>query len=88
MVGGTSGCHCRRDVVAGSDSLAQDVADGALLPAACLLSLSPVRGLGPLPCLCGLCQGPMKDFLTLLGTGIYIPIILLAQPIPVQSCRS
>lgn len=34
----------------------------------------------------GLCQGPVKDSLTLLGNGICIPIILLTQPIQVWSC--
>lgn len=37
---------------------------------------------------CGLCQGPVKDFLTLLGSGICIPIILLPQPIQVGAVWS
>lgn len=34
----------------------------------------------------GPCQRPVKDFLTFLGSGICIPIILLTQPIQVWSC--
>lgn len=33
----------------------------------------------------GPCQGPRNHFLTLLGSGICIPIILLTQPVPVWS---
>lgn len=70
-------------MVSGNDIPAQNVADGALRgwlpPEPWVLGLFHIS-------LRGLCQGPVKGCLTLLGTGICIPIILLSQPIHVQGC--
>lgn len=70
-------------MVSGNDIPGPNVADGAL---PCWLPPEPwVLGLFHVS-LHGLCQGPVKGCLTLLGTGIYIPIILLFQSVRVQSC--